>query len=405
MDNLIESAVLPEPVNPGFESLRVVLGDAQAGLDIAQSGGRHTPQERLQAVLANLKEKLLEFDNSSEEKVFTPTRINRPIETKPAVLWADEPVLEFGNISGITSLAGSGKSAVCECHCSSFINPECDSLGISVNAGKVVFVDTERSNHHFHSSWRRYLTRSEISEQTDPPSSCEWFNIRGLGKASERQTWFWQLLEKQPEQTLILLDGAGDMVTDVNAPECVEFISRLCSVVHNKNIACLVTLHINPVLNNLKARGVLGSELWRKSQAIGIIEKNLDSEVRRLTTAYSLGKNRCGADATLAFKWDPILMRHVSSSEIQVTNNKVSNQRKDILKLMGTKTWSHSDLCRAVMESLGKSERTAARMINDLLTIEKIKKTGIGYSLNCRLAELILEPGPGFDFGFNEVSK
>ena len=65
-------------------------------------------------------------------------------------------------------------------------------------------------------------------------------------------------------------------------------------------------------MNTTKARGVIGSELWRKCQFVGIIQK-LDDGVRSLTSEYDLGKNRSGSDTlTVSFKWDDNLKMHVT---------------------------------------------------------------------------------------------
>ena len=72
-----------------------------------------------------------------------------------------------------------------------------------------------------------------------------------------------------------------------------------------RGIGVMGSLHNNPAMNSDKARGVLGSELWRKAESVLMIEKMPGDDVRRLTTDYALGKNRGGSDAISSyFKWD-----------------------------------------------------------------------------------------------------
>ena len=286
----------------------------------------------------------------------------------------------------ITSPAGSGKSSMCETHCSAAIITElsADNMGIEVSAEQVLYVDTERSRGHTHESWRRYTRRAGINPGDDIPTKVLWKNIRGISTSKERAERLWQEISQLPENSLLLLDGIGDLVADVNdTTACTEMVSRLCAVVHNRNIGALVTLHNNPMgQSKEKARGVLGSELLRKSQSVSIIEK--EGEIKKLTTNFVLGKNRAGSDdIAIYFKWDNEKQMHVSCNPEQViTPNKLQTQRLAILKMMGEKTWIYTDLKTAIMDDLGKGDRTAERLIRDLTLINKIKKNGSGYAVD-----------------------
>ena len=366
----------------GFSRFRAILGNASAELDLAEAGGRHTPEECLIDVCLSTKRQLdeLNTDHYSAGEVFTPHWNNKPVSYPPTILWSGIPVCHPGNITLITSAAGSGKSSICEAHCSAAVSPGCDSLSITVNAPVVKYIDTERSNQHSYDSWTRFVRRSDITMGTDVDKVI-WKNIRGISSYKAKQNWLFSAIAELPETALIILDGLGDVISDVNDTETVsEFTSHLCAVIHVKNLSCLLTLHNNPVVSSQKARGVLGSEIWRKAQCAAIIE-NTETDIRRLTTNYTLGKNRAGHDnISIAFRWCDEKKMHVSCEETTpINNNKTQTMRNAIIMAMENNLWSYSDLRRLVMDKCGKSSRTSERIIADLAEIKKVKKVGEGY--------------------------
>jgi hypothetical protein len=249
-----------------------------------------------------------------EDRVFIPTWENRPADVQPLVELSNVRILTRGNLAMITACAGAGKSSVLEAACSSVLSPMNDSLGLTVNATSLLYIDTERSKRDHHDSWARFLRRAGIGEGATIPAGVKWENVKAIENLQDRLQYLWSRLDAENVPEIVLLDGIGDLVADPNdSDECTTLVYRLGAVADVRNIGIMVSLHNNPAMNSEKARGVLGSELWRKAESVLIIEKTPGDDVRRLTTDYSLGKNRGGSDAISSyFHWDHETKMHVS---------------------------------------------------------------------------------------------
>lgn len=252
-----------------------------------------------------------------EGLVFVPTWDNEPEEKEPLVSFNQTKVLSRGNISLLTAPAGKGKSNVCATiwsACTGFFG---DSLGFSVpDSLKVLFIDTEMCNRDSWVTRKRALFRAGIASGDPVPENLHWHNIRAIPTIDQKTDYFFQEIDSG-KYDLIILDGIGDLVSNVNdSEECNNVVSRLCAIVHKRNIGVLVTLHTNPNDFSGKPRGHLGSELWRKVESNLIIESVKGSETRKITTSFSLGKNRSGSDKnTQCFCWSDDEKMHVSCGE------------------------------------------------------------------------------------------
>ena len=135
-------------------------------------------------------------------------------------------------------------------------------------------------------------------------------------------------------------------------------------------------------MNNQKARGVLGSELWRRVEACLLIEKTSDQDIRRITTDYSLGKNRNGSDKVEAFfKWDNNPGMHISCggpADQTPGTGKTASERTAITQELDGKTWAYSDIKNMIIEKFSRSERTAKNRIAELLTAKLINRNSDG---------------------------
>ena len=106
-----------------------------------------------------------------------------------------------------------------------------------------------------------------------------------------------------------------------------------------------------------------------------IIER-LNDSIRRITTDYSLGKNRSGSDTVSAsFRWDAEKNMHISC-DMPTTLGKprTTREREALVERMGGKGWAYSDLTTLIMKESGKSTRTAKRWITELLEIGLIEQ-------------------------------
>lgn len=328
--------------------------------------------------IANLNEIQNIGFHSIEKNIFTPDWNNKPEDRSPLIELSNVRILSRGNISMITADAGAGKSSLLEAGCSSVLNPFNDTLGLVFNVKSVLFIDTERANSDHHASWVRFMRRSGFDQGYPSPDSVKWENIRGIDRLEERLSYLWSRIDSANAPDLVLIDGIGDFVSDVNnSMECTTLIYKLCSIVNNRNIGALLTLHNNPIANKEKARGVLGSELWRKCESVLIIEK-LENGIRKLTTDYAMGKNRSASDKiSSCFKWDDTQKMHVSCNEpdsVSLGSGKVMLQREKILSSMQSRKFTHTELTAMIMQECGIAQRTAKDRITELLTSGKVFK-------------------------------
>lgn len=324
------------------------------------------------------------YTSNYKDEIFIPTWDNQPVDKKALVELSNVKILSHGNISMITAPAGAGKSSLLEAGCASVITPMIDSLGIVFTADTILYIDTERSTFDHHTSWQRYLRRAGIEHGSNLPATLRFENIRGIDSLGDRLKYLSTRIDIDDVPELAIIDGIGDFVADPNdSVECTSLISRLCSIAHRRNIGMLVTLHNNPSMNSTKARGVLGSELWRKCESVLIIEK-LPDKVRRVTTDYALGKNRSASDTVSScFRWDDTLKMHVSCAAPAEKSGKTSIKLDAIIDQMSSsQNWSFTDLRAMVMQTTGKTARTAESRIKDLCASQRIVKHDGIYSIN-----------------------
>jgi len=318
--------------------------------------------------------------------VYIPTPHNRPPETAPLAELAGVRILSPGGISMITAPAGAGKSAVCESALSTIIVAMGDDLGLRLNAASALDIDTERSQREVHLSRDRFLRRCGLTPTDETPSQVQLVSLRGVPSVAEKVAYLFDVLSAETVPPVVLLDGIGDLVLDPNdTPECVSLVARLCAITHERGIGILCTLHNNPSVSSTKARGVLGSELWRKCESVLIIEK-LPDGVRRLTTDYNLGKNRGGSDTVSScFRWDDAQGMHVSCNAPPpgLKRGTVAVERDSVFeKLSERSSWSHKDAVSAVMVLTGKGERTSRERLAELVSIGRVTKAENGtYSI------------------------
>ena len=343
-----------------------------------------TPIDEIISTIDSLK-KSLSSTSDFESNIYIPTRDNCPTDTQPLIELSNVRIVSPGNIAMLTAGAGAGKSSTLEAACSAILNPMGDNLGFSVNVHSLLYIDSERSKYDHNLSWQRFLRRSGYGLSATNPPEIRWENVKAIGSLKDRLNYLWSRIDADDVPELVLLDGIGDFVSDVNnSEECTDLVYRLSAVADIRNIGILVTLHNNPSMNKDKARGMLGSELWRKCESVLIINK-LDDDVRQLTTDYALGKNRSGSDKLASyFKWDFEQKMHISCGAPAEPNSKTTVERNNILKFIEERTeWSFKDLRESIMEFTGKEIRTAERKIRELTSLGKIVKSDSGtYSVS-----------------------
>jgi hypothetical protein len=192
------------------------------------------------------------------------------------------------------SLPGHGKSAICEGIAALNINPDCDCFGFRLTPppsySKILYIDGEKTNEENEEAWNRIHKRAGKTEQTKK-IIYEGMKHYPIAK---RLDWIKDMLVKNPDIFLIIIDGIGDIEPDVNNTEkSNQLYDTLASF--NPNIAFLCTIHANPGDNKyeLKPRGHVGSELLRRSQAIMMCIMDEDGIVE-ISAGSKHGKIRKG---------------------------------------------------------------------------------------------------------------
>lgn len=236
-----------------------------------------------------------------DKRAFYPNWDNEPPPTKPIIHLANHEVLTLGNYLVLMGGAGIGKSSICEAIAANIINADCDALGfhaeLSRPRNKVLYIDCERSWKDTWSSWQRAMVRAEI---VNPHINKRMpiVNIRAI-KFKERKKYVDEILGMNPDIGLVMFDGATSFISDVNSiSETTEFSEWIYDF--NPNLSLLMTIHTNPFSD--KARGTLGSELWRYSETSLLIRKVKENPgIREITTDYDFGKVRNDDDQISVF--------------------------------------------------------------------------------------------------------
>lgn len=237
-----------------------------------------------------------------DKRVFYPNWNNRPPKANPIILLDNKRVLTQGNYMLVTSKAGTGKSSICEAIASNVLNPDCDSLGFKVslsnNRNKCLYIDTERTPQDSWLSWERMMTRAKIF-CPDEDNRVIFQNIKSVAFA-ERLKYTEEILKKNTDIGLVIIDGGGDFVMDINS---VQETSKFTDWINSFNplISIVMTLHTNP--ENDKPRGHIGSEMLRRAECVMLLKK-IEEDTRLITTDYLFGKVRNDSDKiSFYYQW------------------------------------------------------------------------------------------------------
>lgn len=324
--------------------------------------------------------------NDLMEKIFIPDWNNRPPEL-PAVLTLNGlPILTHQNITAIIAKQGMGKSSNCESILASYLNPDADCLGYKVDAEYrgVIYIDFERTTGDVWNSFYRMCRRAGICNGT-VIEGVQIAGMRAIPRLAERLEAIEYLLQNNP-CSLLLLDGAGDMVTDTNdllqAIECRIFLRELTV---KYDLSILTTLHPNP--NSDKPRGHVGSEIIRESEGVLIIKKG-EGECRIITSDFEHGKNRNGANVQSAYTWSNDKQMFVSIDvELVAKEAHAAHELKKVNILVDLaidifmkpdSLMTDSEIIAAIINITDKKEPTARRYKKDMVNFKIIVKRSDG---------------------------
>ena len=185
------------------------------------------------------------------------------------------PVLHRGDISVIQGQVKSGKSAFAAWLAGALLNP--DGVGTviegayteSVTTPRVLYFDTEQSQYY---SMLHIRQINEVAK-TEPGMDAQglyYINAREYTTIEKIVLLEKAIRELRPD--IVLLDGVADLMQDTNSnPEASAICSALMKLV--KVYKCHICSVIHQNHNSDKARGHIGSELWRKSESVIQIKK------------------------------------------------------------------------------------------------------------------------------------
>ena len=336
--------------------------------------------------------------------VFIPDWNNRPAILPAALSLNGDSILSYQNMTAIIASPGLGKSSLCEAAIASYLNQNNDCLGFKVWIGceGVIYIDFERTNLDVWNSFYRMCKRAGIQEGGEV-RNVKIVGMRSIPRLTERLAAIEELLQNNP-CSLLILDGAGDLVTDTNdLPQAIECRIFLRELTVKHNISILTTLHPNP--NSNKPRGHIGSEILRESECV-LLAKKTEGDARLLTTDFEHGKNRNNGSITAGYKWSDDMSMFISIDVSDIIEGrkdfKAQQKRKsaeDMAKaiLPPLQSITNTAIIKAIMQFTTCSESTAKIRLKEMLEWNIVTKRNDGnYSL-------FIKEGSGFKEGSNGV--
>ena len=326
------------------------------------------------------------------DAMFHPGR-SRPA-SKPLYGIGGTSVLYVGDILCVEAQVKSGKTAfVSAAIAATMAMPEADCLGWQCRNPEghgVVHFDTEQSGDDHDALCDRVLARAGISRD-DCPGWWQSYCVTGFSILELKEAVKVALdLAKRVCGGVhsLIIDGIADLVPDVNDPVAAgEIIAWLMAIAQEWQIGIFVVLHLNPISAKgqiAKARGHLGSQLYRKAAHVLRIEKGEDG-VSNVTTIHSR-KQPVPKDYAPAFVWSDEKKRHVSAQNNAFEMAEAKRREyRDMLEgifLPGMEVMKWSELTEHVMKAVGCSRRTAQEKVSEMVAVGVVSKDRIGnYSL------------------------
>jgi hypothetical protein len=328
-------------------------------------------------------------DSGNGERLLEAREFNELSEPPPIVpvyTLGKVDICTEGNLSTITSAIKTGKSGTVHAMLASVIGTEGrDYLGFGSSNGKghaLLHFDTEQPHaDHWHSIGR-VLQRAGISEKPN------WFHsywLTGLAPGQVLQCIQDAVRLSAKEHGglhSILVDGVADLVGDVNdAAECNGLVAQLHDLAIKFLCSVVLVIHFNP--GGDKTRGHLGSQLERKAET----NLRLDKDDNGVTTIWSAKQRRAPIlrGTGPRFCWSVGAGMHMSIESAAVTKKQAKEKatRESLTRVMedvflGHASMRWTDMQLTLKNSLGVSENTAERRINEALALGVIKKAVAG---------------------------
>lgn len=326
-------------------------------------------------------EKAINKNKIPQDQVYIPDWGNAPIGASPLLFLNTHRILSRGSIAVISAPAGQGKTQLVSAICAAVPKSDfdnVDTIGFESTANSIMYIDTEQNKWEHHNTWRKCMYRLGLKEGDETPASISFRLISEMEDITDRKAFLFDILTGVDAPDIVLLDGIGDYVQDVNdSAECVSLVYKLSAILKAKEISLLTTLHVNPSANAEKMRGVLGSELWRKAEFSAII-KRVDSEMRCLTTEYLLGKNRSGVDIlSQHFRWCTKSNMMVSCAPPE-TKDKIASKETKKLILTFLQSKIGQEISRKAINAVPASRYSVDHALCQLIDNKQVEITKKG---------------------------
>ncbi len=315
-------------------------------------------------------------------RLYYPDWSNQPPNASPLISFNSKRVLACGNILTIVSQPAVGKTQVLGSLVSVHLNPKCDAFGFRVTTqgtrNKILYIDAEQSPQDTWINWHKIMRRAGI-EKPKLDKRVIVVNMKSIS-ISLRKKMTEEIMKENPEIGIVMFDGAGDYVKDVNSiVESTDIIEWLNTF--NPNIGIVASLHTNPPSKDSgsgeKPRGHIGSEMCRRSESVILIKKH-EGGLRELTTDFQYGKVRADNDQlTSWFRYDEDIGLFVSTAEMYkaIREDKLS---ADIGVLQEAfkenKELGYTVLIKRIAESRGISEHGGRKVLEKTLERKVLKK-------------------------------
>jgi len=339
----------------------------------------------------------------------TRIRFSTPIEDEVSLItyqgdeW-ESTLLTTDNFMGVSGFSGSGKTNFVELLASLAISPDCEALSpirLTIHGGKVLWYDTERSTGDCVRSLRRIKQRvgawrhenkNMLTEDGDGFERLEIVAVKGIEDQNE---YILEHLDAIDDKvSLVILDGALDLVTSMNAEEEAKmFTNNLMRITKKLGCGVVVTVHGKTSKDDTgSGMGHVGKAIERKCCAFLMVQTQATEDgrdIKRVTTEFSAGKVRNGrvSGVDAFFEWDEDDgMSHFIEYDIpdrpkkETTRQKIEKAIQEIYK--NHSTLRYKELINLYVQVTGLSIDTAKKHIRSAKSTGLVGKDGSRYILN-----------------------
>jgi len=303
----------------------------------------------------------------------------QPPSLRPIYSLDGQAIATPGNLATITAGVKAGKTSVIGAMMASAMaeSTDVDLLGFSSsnpNFYALLHFDSEQSpDDHWHQI-ARALRRARLPQ---PPPWLYSYCLTGL-----LPRLAWECVREATQQAAelhcgthsLLIDGAADLVTDVNdAAESNDFVATLQGMAKH-DCPIIGVIHFNP--GTEKVRGHLGSQLERKAETNLRLDK-----LHNVTTIWSDKQRRAPIPKSTGpcFRWSDEAEMHVSEESRQAH---VEQEEKEHLTLLAEEIFGehismrHSELVTTIIAKQKTGKRTAERRVSRMSELKIITKFG-----------------------------